>query len=66
MEFGGEAVLVATVVRDAPDAATANLVVRTRLRMGHPRQDNILSKKRRDTMNMKASLITKVVPHGAV
>ncbi len=45
MEFGGEAVLVATVVRDAPDAATANLVVRTRLRMGHPRQDNILSER---------------------
>ncbi len=50
MEFGGEAVLVATVVRDAPDAATATgareaPVARTRLRMGHPRQDNILSER---------------------
>lgn len=49
-EFGGEAVLAAAVVRDAPYATTATgtreaPVVRTRLRTGQPRQDNILSER---------------------
>lgn len=47
MAFGGDAVVAATEVRDAPAATTATgareaPVVSTRLRAGQPRQDNIL------------------------
>lgn len=50
VEFGGEAVLAATEVRDAPAATTATgareaPLVSTRLRTGQPRQDNILSER---------------------